>query len=78
MYESWRNNAKAAFKAVEQHLDILRRLQGINGWGAVVVSESIQKYCDRTALATLLQYNKEDVVNLKALRERLDATGVRG
>jgi hypothetical protein len=28
-------------------------------------------YGDENALALLLQYNKEDVVNLKTLRERL-------
>jgi len=31
-----------------------------------------QEYNDRTALATLLEYNKEDVMNLKVLREKMD------
>jgi len=30
-----------------------------------------QEYGDQNALASLLKYNEEDVVNLKVLRERL-------
>ena len=37
--------------------------------GAIVLWWKYQSG-DRNALATLLQYNREDVVNLKALRER--------
>ena len=52
-------------------LGIPRQLKGISGWDAVMLWWRYQYYDDRTALATLLQYNKEDVVNLKVLRERL-------
>jgi len=75
MYDCWRCNLKGGFKAVEQQLGIPRQLKGISGWDAVILWWRYQQYGDRTALATLLQYNKEDVVNLKVLRERLNGTG---
>lgn len=71
MYDCWRNNLYGGFKAVEQQLGIPRQLKGISGWDAVMLWWRYQEYDDRTALALLLQYNKEDVVNLKVLRERL-------
>lgn len=71
MYDCWRCNLKGGFKAVEQQLGIPRQLKGINGWDAVLLWQRYQEYGDNEALATLLQYNKEDVVNLKVLRERL-------
>lgn len=71
MYDCWRCNLKGGFKAVEQQLGIPRQLKGISGWDAVVLWWRHQYYDDRTALATLLEYNKEDVVNLKVLRDRL-------
>jgi len=71
MYDCWRRNLYGGFKSVEQQLGIRRQLQGISGWDAVVLWQRYRDYGDRNALALLLQYNKEDVVNLKALRERL-------
>jgi len=71
MYDCWRCNLKGGFKSVEQQLGIPRQLQGISGWDAVMLWSKYQDYDDRDALDLLLQYNKEDVVNLKVLRERL-------
>jgi len=71
MYDCWRCNLKGGFKAVEQQLGISRQLKGITGWDAVLLWQRYQDYGDQKALATLLEYNKEDVVNLKVLRERL-------
>jgi len=71
MYDCWRNNLYGGFKAVEQQLGIPRQLQGINGWDAVLLWQRYQYSGDQKALATLLKYNEEDVVNLKVLRERL-------
>ena len=71
MYDCWQRHLRGGFKAVERQLGIGRQLQGITGWDAVVLW---RRYCnrgDQNALAMLLQYNKEDVVNLKALREKL-------
>jgi len=56
---------------VEQQLGIPRQLKGIGGLEAIMLWWKYQNSGDRNALATLLQYNKEDVVNLKVLRERL-------
>jgi len=75
MYDCWRCKLKGGFKAVEQQLGIPRQLQGINGWDAVLLWQRYQNYSDQDALATLLEYNKEDVVNLKVLRERLVLSG---
>jgi len=72
MYDCWRNNLYGGFKAVERQLDIPRRLQGIGGADAVILWWRYQIDHDRKALDLLLEYNKEDVVNLKALRERLE------
>ena len=71
MYDCWRKNLYGGFKAVEQQLGIHRQLQGIHGFQAVILWWRYRSYGDENALALLLQYNKEDVVNLKALRERL-------
>ena len=71
MYDCWRCNLKGGFKAVERQLGIPRQLQGINGWDAILLWQRYQYSGDQKALATLLKYNEEDVVNLKALRERL-------
>ncbi len=71
MYDCWRCNLYGGFKAVEQQLGIPRKLQGISGWDAVLLWWRYKDYGDRDALCTLLQYNKEDVMNLMVLRERL-------
>lgn len=60
------------FKAVEKKLGISRETEGICGFHAVLLWDSYQKRDDMEALDLLLKYNKEDVVNLKALREKLE------
>jgi hypothetical protein len=49
----------------------MRRLTGIDGYEAVRLWWRYVDSFDLDALNTLLQYNKEDVVNLRALKERL-------
>jgi uncharacterized protein YprB with RNaseH-like and TPR domain len=71
MYDCWRCNLKGGFKAVEQQLGIPRQLKGITGWDAVMLWRRYYNLGDKKALAMLLKYNEEDVVNLKVLRERL-------
>ena len=71
MYDCWQCNLYGGFKAVEAQLGIRRQLKGIKGWDAIVLWRKYSDYGDQNALALLLQYNKEDVINLKALRERL-------
>ena len=71
MYDCWRNNLYGGFKAVEVCLGIPRQLKGIGGFEAVMLWWRYQNHGDRHALALLLEYNREDVINLKALREKL-------
>jgi uncharacterized protein YprB with RNaseH-like and TPR domain len=73
MYDCWQNNLYGGLKAVEQQLGIPRQLQGIDGVEAVELWWRYKIDHDYNALALLLQYNKEDVVNLKALRRRLSS-----
>jgi uncharacterized protein len=71
MYDCWRCNLYGGFKSVERQLGIPRRLVGVGGYEAVQLWWSYVKGGNQRALATLLEYNKEDVINLKTLRERL-------
>jgi len=71
MFDCWRRNLYGGFKAVEQQLGIPRQLQGISGWDAVRLWWRYLDSGDLDALATLLEYNREDVMNLKVLREKL-------
>jgi len=71
MYDCWRSNLYGGFKAVERQLRIPRRLKEINGYEAVRLWWKYVNDFDEDALTTLLEYNKEDVLNLKALKERL-------
>ncbi|HIE17040.1 MAG TPA: exonuclease [Dehalococcoidia bacterium] len=71
MYDCWRRGLFGGLKAVERQLGICRRLQGIDGFEAVQLWWSYVKGGNENALALLLEYNREDVVNLKTLKERL-------
>jgi uncharacterized protein YprB with RNaseH-like and TPR domain len=73
MYDCWRCNLYGGFKAVERRLGIPRRLVGVGGYEAIQLWWSYVKGGSQNALALLLEYNREDVVNLKALRERLSS-----
>ncbi len=72
MYACWKRNLKGGLKSVERQLGIERELTDIDGWMAVQLWHSYQNNGDTSALKKLLKYNKEDVVNLKVLRERLE------
>jgi len=71
MYDCWRNNLYGGFKAVERQLGIPRRLRDVDGYQAVRLWWRYVDYFDLDALNRLLEYNKEDVINLKALKGRL-------
>ncbi len=71
MYDCWRNNLYGGFKAVERQLGIDRKLTEVNGYEAVKLWWRYVDSFDLDALNTLLEYNKEDVLNLKTLKERL-------
>lgn len=71
MYDCWQKNLYGGFKGVERQLGITRKLQGIGGYDAVVLWLWYKEFGNRRARDILLEYNKEDVVNLKTLREKL-------
>jgi len=75
MYDCWRRNLYGGFKSVEQQLGIPRRLAGMSGFQAVILWWKYRSEGDRTALDLLLEYNREDVVNLRVLRQILQKRG---
>jgi uncharacterized protein YprB with RNaseH-like and TPR domain len=72
MHDCWRNSLYGGFKAVEQQLSIPRRLRGVSGAQAAMLWWRYQIDHDKKALDLLLEYNKEDVLNLLALRRKLE------
>ena len=71
MYHCWRKNLYGGLKSVERQLGIKRRLAGIDGYEAVKLWFRYMDSFDLNALNTLLEYNKEDVFNLRSLKDRL-------
>jgi hypothetical protein len=71
MFDCWRNNLYGGFKGVEKQLGISRELTDVNGLEAVRLWWKYLNHFDLEALEKLLAYNREDVVNLKALKEKL-------
>ncbi|MFC1934769.1 ribonuclease H-like domain-containing protein [Chloroflexota bacterium] len=71
MYNCWTNNLYGGLKAVERQLGIERHLKDMNGYEAVRLWWRYIESFDLDALNKLLEYNKEDVVNLKTLRVKL-------
>jgi uncharacterized protein YprB with RNaseH-like and TPR domain len=71
MYDCWRNNLHGGLKGVERQVGINRRLPDMNGWEAVKLWWKYVDTFDLDALEKLCQYNREDVVNLKTLRDIL-------
>lgn len=70
MYSCWDKNLYGGFKKVEKLLGIERKLEGVDGKKAVELWIQYKNYGNEEALATLLEYNKEDVMNLKQLKEK--------
>jgi len=71
MYHCWKSNLYGGFKAVERQLGIERRLKGVSGYEAVRLWWRYVNDYDQNALSILLEYNREDVLNLRLLKERL-------
>ena len=71
MYECWRQNLYGGLKKVEEQLGIARKSQGIDGWEAMRLWERYLYNNDLKALKTLLNYNRDDVLNLPILEKRL-------
>jgi len=71
MYKCWLKDLKGGLKVVETRLGIERRLRDMNGFMAVRLWWDYINNNDTQALRTLLEYNREDVVNLHILRQKL-------
>lgn len=71
MYNCWTSNLYGGLKAVERQLGIERRVKDVNGYEAVRLWWRYIESFDLDALNKLLEYNKEDVVNLKTLKAKL-------
>ena|SRR4030042_3013585 len=71
MYDCWQNNLYGGFKSVERQLDIARRLEGVDGYQAVQLWWRYVNDYDEDALTILLEYNREDVLNLQRLKKKL-------
>ena len=72
MYDCWRHGLKGGLKAVERQLGIKRQTQGIDGQIAMRLWWAFVLHRDQDALDALLAYNREDVINLKTLRQILE------
>lgn len=71
MYDCWQRNLYGGFKLVERQLGISRELVEVNGYEAIRLWWKYVDSFDLEALDTLLKYNKEDIVNLRTLKEIL-------
>ena len=71
IHHCWKNNLYGGLKKVEICLGIARQVKEVDGYEAVKLWWRYVEYGDYIALRKLLDYNKEDVVNLKTLKERL-------
>ena len=71
MYSCWQKNLKGGLKAVERQLGIERKLTDVDGWVAVQLWDNYKRNGCVNSLHKLLEYNKEDVLNLKHLRKIL-------
>jgi uncharacterized protein YprB with RNaseH-like and TPR domain len=71
MYDCWQQKLYGGLKKVERCLCIPRKLADVNGYEAVKLWWRYVNDYDRKALNTLLEYNREDVINLKLLKLRL-------
>ena len=69
MLDCWAKNLYGGLKVVEKRLGIRRRLKHVDGREAVRLWMRYEKYHDYEALHKLFEYNKEDVLNLKTLKE---------
>lgn len=71
MFDCWRNRLMGGLKSVERQLGITRKLPDVNGFEAVRLWWRYVETFDLDALDTLLEYNKEDIINLKTIKDML-------
>lgn len=71
LYVCRRRGLRGGLKRVEVELAIARDTAGISGWDAPRLWHRYETFGDTASLQTLLDYNREDVVNLAVLEARL-------
>lgn len=71
MMDCWEKNLYGGLKAVERRLGISRQTEGVTGRDAIRLWHRYQRDGDNEALDLLLRYNREDVINLSLVREKL-------
>ena len=74
LYICRRRGLRGGLKRVETLLGIARATAGITGWDAPRLWHRYETTGDRAALRLLLDYNREDVVNLAVLDGHLGLT----
>ena len=77
MLDCWGRNLYGGLKAVEKRLGLSRNSCGIDGLEAIRLWNRYEDSGDYAALRSLLDYNREDVINLRALRQVLRTQGPR-
>jgi uncharacterized protein len=68
MRACWKHKLKGGLKRVEEQLGIARASKGIDGWMAVQLWWQYVNNNDNDSLRRLLEYNAEDVLNMRTLR----------
>jgi hypothetical protein len=71
MFDCWRKNLRGGLKSVERQLGINRDDKEVDGRMAIWLWQKYVDSFDLEALDKLCAYNKEDVINLKVLRDML-------
>lgn len=71
LYICRRRGLRGGLKKVEMLLGIGRATAGVSGWDAPRLWNRYETYGDHRALQTLLDYNREDVINLALLEFHL-------
>lgn len=63
---------KGGLKELEKKYGIERKTEGVNGYRAIQLWEIYRRHGRRDALELLLEYNKEDVMNLIPLESKFN------
>jgi uncharacterized protein YprB with RNaseH-like and TPR domain len=72
MHDCWARNLYGGLKKVEEQLGIERGSKGIDGIEAMRLWERYRYYRDEASLKILLEYNRDDIVNLYHLENVLE------
>jgi uncharacterized protein len=74
--ECWRVGLKGGLKRMEERFGIPRVTRGMNGWEAFSLWARYEREGDQEALKRLLEYNREDVMNLVQLERIVVGVGL--